>query len=466
MRLTRKSLVVAGTAAALTLAVLPGVGHAAPTAATSITQVGDYFPVTPSRILDTREGNGAPKHTVGAGQSITLQVAGRGGIPSTGVSAIVLNVTVTNASTSSYVTVYPTGITRPTASNLNIVKSWTGANSVTVKLGAGGAVDLFNAGGTLDLIADVNGYYASVDGAGAAGSGGETHRFIPFRELDTRDPDCQCPLSNDVGNDVATLPIGTDQPAVNSHIRAVAVNVTAVGANAPGYFTAWSGAGAAPTASLLNFTPGAIVPNFAIIPTMPCPYPADVCPPADNLQAYSIKYTGGGQVDLIVDVLGFIDDNTVGNGLHFTPSNPVRIVDTRSGLGIPAALGPAATANMVVPAANRDDNTFALSANVTGVLPTTATFVQLWPTSQARPVGSTLNLVPGDVKPNAAFVSIDNNASFSVYNGGGTTNVVIDVNGIFDVLPPAASAASSARPSSVGGQTFHGVTGKRIIVHS
>lgn len=433
MRLTRKSLAVVG-AAALVLVGLPGVGHTAPAAA--ITQVGDYFPVTPSRILDTREGNGAPKHTVGADQTLTLQVAGRGGVPSTGVSAVVLNVTVANTSSASFMTVYPTGISRPNASNLNITKGWVGANSVTVKLGTGGAVNLYNQAGTLDVIADVTGYYAATDGIGAAGTGGEMQPFTaPFREIDTRDG--YGALQN---GDTIELPFGTLDNDVNSHIKAAAINVTAVDANAPGFFTAWSGIGSAPNASLVNFTAGSIVPNYAIVPTMPCTYSTDICPTDEHDQSFTIKYTGGGSVDLIVDIIAFVDDNTVGGGLHFTPSDPVRIVDTRSGLGISSPLGNDASTNMVVPAADRDDNTFAISANVTGVNPTAKTFVQLWPTSEPQPAaGSTLNLNPGDVKPNAALVGIDDDWSFSVYNLRGTTNLVMDMNGIYDALPSTAT---------------------------
>src|SRR5690348_1727511 len=53
--------------------------------------------VSPKRVLDTRSGLGAPKAAVSPGRALTLQVAGRGGVPSTGASAVVLNVTMTQA---------------------------------------------------------------------------------------------------------------------------------------------------------------------------------------------------------------------------------------------------------------------------------------------------------------------------------------------------------------------------------
>ena len=63
--------------------------------------------MVPSRILDTRTGNGAPLAPVGPGAFINLQVTGRGGVPALGVSAVALNVTVTNPTLGGYLTIYP-----------------------------------------------------------------------------------------------------------------------------------------------------------------------------------------------------------------------------------------------------------------------------------------------------------------------------------------------------------------------
>ena len=48
-----------------------------------------------------------------------MQVTNQGGVPSSGVSAVVMNVTVTNPTVASHVTVWPSGATLPIASNLN-----------------------------------------------------------------------------------------------------------------------------------------------------------------------------------------------------------------------------------------------------------------------------------------------------------------------------------------------------------
>ena len=70
-----------------------------------------------------------------------------------------MNVTITEPSAPSYLTVYPAGEARPTASNLNFVAGQTVPNLVVVKLGPGGKVNFYNAGGSTHVVADVVGWY-------------------------------------------------------------------------------------------------------------------------------------------------------------------------------------------------------------------------------------------------------------------------------------------------------------------
>lgn len=130
------------------------------TALAETTTAGAFVPLSPSRLLDTRDGTGAPKATVAGNGTVSLAVAGRGGVPATGVGAVVLNVTVTDPTAAGFITVYPTGSTRPTASNLNFTAKQTIPNLVVAKVGTGGAISLYNgSSGTVHLIADVAGYY-------------------------------------------------------------------------------------------------------------------------------------------------------------------------------------------------------------------------------------------------------------------------------------------------------------------
>jgi hypothetical protein len=114
---------------------------------------GNYTPVAPARILDTRSGA-----KVGPDSTLDVTVVGVGGVPS-GAKAVVLNLTVTQPSAQTWVTAYPADEPRPTASNLNVVGGQTRPNLVVARVGAGGKVSLYNFNGDTHLVADVVGWF-------------------------------------------------------------------------------------------------------------------------------------------------------------------------------------------------------------------------------------------------------------------------------------------------------------------
>ena len=115
--------------------------------------------IRPVRLLDTRSGNGAPAVKVGPGQKITVQITGREGLPTSGVSAVSVNFTVTAPTVATYVTAWPAGEARPTASTLNAAAGQTIANSTIVKLSPSGQIDIYNSSGSTHVLADVNGWF-------------------------------------------------------------------------------------------------------------------------------------------------------------------------------------------------------------------------------------------------------------------------------------------------------------------
>ena len=129
----------------------------APAAVTPGVTLAGFNAVTPQRVLDTRNGIGAPRGPVGPGQSIDVAIAGQGGVP-IDASSVVLNVTVTQATVGGFITVWPTGAPRPTASSLNMTANETIPNAVIAKLGVGGKVSLYNDTGDSQLVADITGY--------------------------------------------------------------------------------------------------------------------------------------------------------------------------------------------------------------------------------------------------------------------------------------------------------------------
>ena len=127
---------------------------------------GAYNALAPNRILDTRDGTGQFSITSpGDGSStITMTVAGRGGVPLMSdpvvPSAVVLNVTVTDTNAGSFLTVFPSDVSQPLASDIDWASGVTVANMVVVKLGSDGKIKLFNHAGTVDVIVDLQGWYS------------------------------------------------------------------------------------------------------------------------------------------------------------------------------------------------------------------------------------------------------------------------------------------------------------------
>ncbi|MEU8521368.1 hypothetical protein AB0C49_17570, partial [Streptomyces sp. NPDC048577] len=138
-----------------------------------------FKPLTPTRLMDTRTGLGVPKAKIGPRDTATLQVTGTAGIPTTGVTAVVLNVTATNPTTSSYISAYPNGTTRAGASNLNVTTGQTIPNLVIVPV-INGKISFYNHNGTVDLLADVSGYYTTDT------TGSTFKPLTPTRLMDTR----------------------------------------------------------------------------------------------------------------------------------------------------------------------------------------------------------------------------------------------------------------------------------------
>ncbi|MFJ6673251.1 hypothetical protein ACIQMJ_19245 [Actinosynnema sp. NPDC091369] len=405
------------------------------------TDQGTYYPVTPYRVLDTRSGQGAPAAVVGSGQTVRLQVSGQGGVPST-ASTVVLNVTVTDAGGTGYVSLYPTDVARPTVSSLNYTPGWTGANSVTVKVGADGAVNLYNHGAPVHLIADINGYYSKGRECCPGSLGGQYQALAnPVRLADTREWG--------IGKLPADYYVNVTAnwgDAVNPKIRAFAVNITATETSAPGFLTAWNGYGPGlPNTSTLNYGYGSTVTNFAVVPSRPC-YECTGSPNSPSIGVYTSQDT-----HVIVDIVGFYDDSTLDGGLRFEPVTPGRIADTRTGQGWPSALGPATTATLHAPEPLTGPDVWALATNVTAVEPTAPTYLTVWPAGfdwVDRPGTSNLNPAAGAIVPNAVQTMLGPEYGFHVYNNSGWSNVLVDVVGMFYDATPTASRSDSPATAS------------------
>ncbi len=360
-----------------------------------------YHPLTPSRILDTRTA-GTP---LGAAATMNLQVTGAGGVPATGVSAVILNVAVTGPTATSFLSVFPAGEALPMASNLNFVAGQTVPNLVTAKLGAGGRLSLYNASGTTHVIADVAGWYDNGSVAGA-----RYHPVTPSRILDTR-------ATGPVGPGTAlALPVAGKGGVPATGVSAVVMNVAVTGPTATGYLTVFPTGEPVPMTSNLNFTAGDTVPNLVTAKLGA----------GGGVQLYNAM----GSTHVIVDVAGWYDDGTSATGATYHPVTPSRILDTRNGAG---PLGAAGVMEVQVgghggvPASGVS----AVVANVAVTGPTATGYLTVFPAGEALPLASNLNFRAGQTVPNLVVSKQGAGGRLSIYNAAGATHVIADVAGWF-----------------------------------
>jgi hypothetical protein len=259
----------------------------------SFSAASQVNPLVPARLLDTRAGGTtvdtqfAGGGALGASQKLDLHVASRGGV-SAAPGAVILNVTVTNPTAAGYITAWPAGATRPTASNLNFTPGQTVANLVLAQVSASGYVSLYNSAGATQVIADVSAWMP----AGAA-----VNALVPARLLDTRAGQSTAD-GLFLGSGALRAKGSIDLSVVGrggvpaGGVAAVVLNVTAVTPTAAGFVTAWPTGNLRPAASNLNFVPGDVRPNLVI---------ASV-----GSNGAVTLYNSAGATDLVVDVVGWI----------------------------------------------------------------------------------------------------------------------------------------------------------------
>ncbi|MET8701512.1 hypothetical protein ABZW10_21975 [Kitasatospora sp. NPDC004723] len=88
-----------------------------------------------------------------------LQVAGAGGVPVTGATAVVMNVTAVNPTRTGFVTAYPHGESVPDASNIDYRPGEAVSTLVMVPV-ADGRVSFANQWGGTDVVADLIGWFS------------------------------------------------------------------------------------------------------------------------------------------------------------------------------------------------------------------------------------------------------------------------------------------------------------------
>jgi hypothetical protein len=406
------SLVVSGIG--LVLWQHPAVASEAAEPEATDVSLGDarFVPIEPTRVADTRSRTGFVRLSA---TTIRVVLGGVAGIPPTASSAV-LTVTATNTTGAGFVTVWPGGRGRPTASNLNITSAGqTLAATVATPLG-GGAVELA-VEAPADLIVDVSGYFVP---APVAVSDGRFVALTPSRLLDTRSPTRPVAAGRAV-----TIGVPANIPP---DATAVAVNLTFTDTKAPGYFTVWPAGRPRPQTSSGNSdAAGQTRALFAVVPVT-----------AAGLSIFSQS-----GAHLVVDLMGYFTGPTAPLSVDgmFRAANPNRVLDTRTDERVWAGQ------RVEIPLPN---DVQAVWLNVTTVGALAPSYVTAFAAGTALPPVSTVNATEADDVVANAAITPASSRGIAVFSSAGE-HVLVDVAGFFtgQPTPAAIPATKNTMPADV-----------------
>ena len=418
---------------------------------------GEYHPLTPARIFDSRSSNGGPIHDVaplgakpanGSVPVFNVAILGKGGVPINAgeVLAVAVSITVTEPTALGYLTAFGKGASAGISSINNFKAGQTVANVAIVRPGADGelSVGLFGTpSGSAHVVIDVFGWFST--SSVAAGTGARLIPTSPGRILDTRTALNRTPATTPLASgETLTLPIrGVDaaDPAVTNVVPDSAT-VTGVVLNVTGVSTAAtflavvpeSLGGVEPTTSNVNLAANSVKANLVFAPVG-----AD-----GSVRIFNLA----GPTHVVVDVVGYlqISDNAATRAGRVVPlSTPFRTFDTREATFGNVALGPgqaedwsfAAFSSSVAIGGTPVGNQLGVIGNLTNASLTrqyatvaVASYLTAWPLGATRPESSNLNTSEGSVVPNLAVFRYGTDSTVKVYNLAGNTHYLFDASAV------------------------------------
>lgn len=368
-----------------------------------------FVPVTPCRVVDTRNPTGQGGPFVQGGFTRVISVPGiTCNIPST-AQAFSLNVTVVPHGSLGFLTMAPCGEPLPLSSTLNSIDGRIKAGAAIVPTGPGGAVCAFPSNDT-DIVLDINGYFISptVNSSALA-----FFPLAPCRVVDTRNAAGSLGGPSLVANASRTFPVLSSSCNIPGTAQAYSMNFTSVPQpGGLGFLTTWPAGQSQPLVSTLNAPTGAVTANAAIVP-------------AGTNGDISVFVTNTS--DLVIDINGYFAPAAPG-GLSLYSLNPCRVLDTRNPPGSPPFSGKI-DVNVLTSGCGASATAQAFVLNGTVVPPGSLGFLTLWPQGQTQPLVSTLNAGDGAITSNLAIVPTTN-GSISAF-GANPTHLVLDISGFF-----------------------------------
>lgn len=412
------SRALAALALVLSLLVVPA--HAAHADAAGLG--GDYVTLAAqARVLDTRNGTGGLTGARGPGSTSTFPVLGVGGVPASGVRAVLVDVTPVGPSSATYLTLWADGAARPATSMIQASAGETLSASAVVPVGANGRIALYNNAGSTHVVVDVQGWFT------ATTTGGGTGGFVPVtqaRLVDTR-AGLGAPAGAVAPGGAVTVTIGGVPDGAPSAMLDVVVPSAGTGGYwdaAPAGTTAWS--------SVLQFGAGTTSSASAVRLA------------ADRRVTFVNRSTA--PAHLVLTVTGyFAAASSQGAGLRPVTA---RLIDTRT-TGVPVLAGE--TVDIPVAGTNGLPTNAIAGAvvNLTVVGQSVAGHLRAWPAGQPEPTGTSIvNFPAAGARSGLAVVPAGPDGAIRVRNvSGAQIHLVADLQGWFaEPIPRVPVAQSTA----------------------
>lgn len=363
---------------------------------------GEAVPVAPTRFLDTRLSSGP---VPGRG-SVSFRAAGVNGLPAD-IAAVVVNLTVTEATSFGFITAYASGAEKPNASNVNYAAGQTVPNLAVVPVGADGRVTVFNTtSGSVQLVADVSAYFR----AGTPSVPGAFASLAPTRFLDTRTSSGKV-----IGGRAVSFTVAGTR-GVPANAAAVVLNLTATETKASGFLTAHATGTDRPNASNVNYAAGQTIPNLVVVPI-------------GRNGKVTISNTSSGSAQVVADVSGyFLAGEPDRAGAFGALPAPTRFLDTRISSGRISAGSSVAIQVAGVKGLPARMSAVVVNLTVTGAR--SAGFLTAFASRTTKPNASNVNFARGQTVPNLAVVPVGWDGKIRITNtSGGTVHLVADVAG-------------------------------------
>lgn len=283
---------------------------------------GQYFPITPVKVLDTRSGvGGVTVAPLAAGASATFPVWGVGGVPDRGAADVYAVINVVNPQATGCIDDYSADADDPGICTVSYEAGQNTSDSDVVQVSASGYVTVTNeSSGSTDVAVTAMGYYQNDQQAATGNAAGQT--YVPMSQaqiVDTR---------SGLGAPAAQIPAGgslTVQVTGNGSVPAgadgAALFIGAANASQTGYLSAYPTGGTSSSVAILSYVPGRTVHDLYF----------GALSASGQL---TLVNQGNAPVDMMVGVQGYLlDPSASPAGNSYQDVTEQRIADTRYGIG-------------------------------------------------------------------------------------------------------------------------------------